>query len=58
MKDDDFIGAMMFGIILTLWLIGGLVCIGRQRTYRLGLWVLGSGALVGAFAGLFLGARF
>jgi hypothetical protein len=53
MKDEDyFIGMMTIGVILTLWLVGGLVCIGRQRTYRVGLWVLGSGAAVGACTAL------
>jgi hypothetical protein len=39
--------ATTIGVILLLWFIGGLICVGQQRTYRLGTWILGSGALVG-----------
>ncbi|MEX2188814.1 MAG: hypothetical protein WD875_18540 [Pirellulales bacterium] len=46
-SDREFIDASTIGVILVLWLIGGLVCIGRPRTYRLGTWLLGSGAVVG-----------
>lgn len=52
MKDDDFWALAAVGIVLTLWLLGGMVCVGRERTYRLGLWLLGSGMVAGAFAGL------
>lgn len=34
------------GLILLLWFVGGLACIGRPRTYRLGTCILGSGVLV------------
>lgn len=53
MKDEGyFIGMTTVGVILTLWILWGLVCVGRERTYRLGLWVLGSGVVVGAFTAL------
>lgn len=42
----QWVDATTIGVIVLLWFIGGLVCIGRPRTYRLGTWILGSGALV------------
>lgn len=37
MSDEDFWLLASVGIALTLWLVAGLVCVGRQRTYRLGV---------------------
>lgn len=51
MNDDDFWAVTIIGVILTLWLVGGLVAVGRPNTYRLGMWMLGSGLVVGFIAG-------
>ena len=51
MRDEDFIAVVTVGIILTLWFVGGLIAVGRPKTYRLGMWMLGSGAVVGFIAG-------
>lgn len=47
MNDRELVDTTTIGLILLLWIIGGLICVGQRRTYRLGLWVLCSGALVG-----------
>jgi hypothetical protein len=52
MNDDDFWAITIIGVILTLWLVGGLVAVGRPKTYRLGMWMLGSGLVAGFIAGL------
>ena len=52
MRDDDFLAMIGIGVIVTLWLVGGMIAVGKPKTYRLGLLLLASGAIFGVMASL------